>query len=124
MTQASSILIVSNHPVVRIGITCMLNSKPEFKVVGEAGDHMGAIQKAATLYPDIVIMDVTTPEIDWEKTIATIKACLRDARIIVCSLQEDRQVRFDKKKTGNVDYLPYNFNYAHILEVMKHPLVR
>ena len=59
-----SILIVDDHEVLRRGIRALLEARPEWKICGEAAAGREAIEKARTLRPDLVLLDLTMPEMD------------------------------------------------------------
>src|SRR5580765_2978062 len=56
------ILIVDDHEVVRQGIRTILRSRPQWEISGEAVNGKDAIEKAKALDPDVIIMDITMPE--------------------------------------------------------------
>ncbi|MFE9921849.1 response regulator [Streptomyces sp. NPDC005774] len=58
---AISLLIVDDHPVVRDGLRGMFESVPGFRVLGEAADGVEALERAAALDPDVVLMDLRMP---------------------------------------------------------------
>ena len=58
------VLVVDDHPVVRRGITDLLGSVPDVEVVGTAGDGDAGVTLAATLDPDVVLMDIEMPGVD------------------------------------------------------------
>jgi DNA-binding NarL/FixJ family response regulator len=78
-----SILIVDDHPVVRDGLRGMLESQPDFEVIGEAADGDQAIKKVAELKPDIVLMDLRMPEVDGVTAIREIKGSQPETQILV-----------------------------------------
>jgi YesN/AraC family two-component response regulator len=59
-----TILLVDDEKMVRSALQRLLSARPEWKVVGEATDGLDAVSKARDLKPDIVIMDVTMPEMN------------------------------------------------------------
>jgi DNA-binding NarL/FixJ family response regulator len=58
------VLVVDDHSVVREGLVCLLNGHAGVQVVGEAADGRDAIEQARRLAPEVVVMDVSMPEMD------------------------------------------------------------
>lgn len=83
MNSTIRILIVDDHPVVRAGVRGMLESQPDFQVVGEAGEGRAAVVQAVKLTPDVVLIDLRMPEVDGVSAIRRIRANLPDVRIVV-----------------------------------------
>src|ERR1700720_3378717 len=59
----SDALLVGDHVLVRQGLRCVLESDPEIEIVGETGDGRSAGELADRLHPEVVLMDLTLPEI-------------------------------------------------------------
>ena len=68
------ILIVDDHEVVRDGLSTMLGRQEDFEVVGEAKNGLEAIEKARTLRPDVILMDLRMPEMDGVEAMRGIRA--------------------------------------------------
>jgi len=62
------ILIVDDHAIVRMGLASLLGTRPEFDVVGDAGNGETAIRKATRLKPDIILLDMVMPGMDGAET--------------------------------------------------------
>jgi DNA-binding NarL/FixJ family response regulator len=77
------LLIVDDHPVVRQGLRTFLGTRPDFEVVGEAGDGETAVAEAARLRPDVILMDLVMPGVDGLEAIGRIRATDPGARILV-----------------------------------------
>jgi DNA-binding NarL/FixJ family response regulator len=60
----TTVLIVDDQPMIRVGIRAILDSYDDISVVGEAGDGRTAVQLAANLGPDVILMDVRMPVLD------------------------------------------------------------
>ena len=56
------ILIVDDHEVVRRGLRSLLSSRPEWEICGEAADGRAAVDQANSLRPDVILMDVSMPD--------------------------------------------------------------
>ena len=57
------ILVVDDHPAARKGLKTLLSEKSNWKVVGEASDGLEALDKADSLQPDVVLLDITMPKL-------------------------------------------------------------
>ena len=77
------LVIVDDHPVVRDGLRGMLESQPDFEVVGEASDGEAAVRITKTLKPEIVLMDLRMPEMDGVTALREIKANNPQVQVLV-----------------------------------------
>src|SRR5262245_66541797 len=64
MTNRIRVLVVDDHLVVRKGIRALLATEPDIEVVGEASDGAEAVEEAARLQPDVILMDLVMPQMD------------------------------------------------------------
>ena len=77
------LLIVDDHPVVRDGLRGMFAADPEFTVVGEAADGARAVTLAASLRPDVILMDLRMPGVDGATAIRDLVARGIESRVLV-----------------------------------------
>jgi len=77
------LLIADDHPVVRDGLRGIFEANGDFEVVGEAANGREAVDRAAALRPDVVLMDLRMPELDGVSAIRALAQRGVDARVLV-----------------------------------------
>ena len=103
--EKTHILIVDDHALMRVGMRNILEREPDFVVVGEADDGRSAIEAAAELSPDIILMDLSLPAPGGIETTQRIKRELPSAGIIVLAVNEDEDALFDAIKAGAAAFI-------------------
>ncbi len=83
MADTIRILVADDHPVVRQGLVAMLNTQPDFDVIGEAGSGTETIERVAAQAPDVLLLDLEMPEPDGVEVIRQLRERGRDVRVIV-----------------------------------------
>ena len=103
--EVIKILIADDHPVVREGLSAMLNKEHDIQVVGEAENGAEAVDKAKELQPDIVLMDLRMPEVDGVEAMRQIGAVNPDIRFIVLTTYDNDEFIFKGIEAGARAYL-------------------
>jgi signal transduction histidine kinase/CheY-like chemotaxis protein len=88
-TKSLRILIADDHAVVRAGLRQLFNGQPPLQVVGEAANGVEAISKAIELQPDVVLMDVSMPQMNGIDATREIRLTLPQIRIVGLSTHAD-----------------------------------
>ncbi len=83
MSDAIRILIADDHPIVRDGLVAVLNTQPDFAVVGEAGSGAETVRQVEALAPDVVLLDLEMPDGDGVETLLRLREAGLTARVIV-----------------------------------------
>ena len=103
--QPITVLIVDDHPVLREGVSAILQSHGDMRVVGEAGNGAEAIERYRALRPDVVLMDLQMPGLSGVETIEAIRADAPLARIVVLTTYDGDMQAFRAMKAGAAAYL-------------------
>ena len=99
------VLVVDDHPMFRNGLHLLLDSLPQMKWVGEAGDGQSAVMLALELQPDVILMDIQLPGING---IEATRQILRDSPhigILMVTMYEDDDMVFSAMQAGARGYL-------------------
>src|ERR1700760_2308629 len=87
--KAIRILLADDHAVVRQGFRMILAAQSDLEIVGEAGNGREAIELASTLKPDVVVMDVTMPELNGIEATRRMTAENPHIRVVALSMHKD-----------------------------------
>jgi DNA-binding NarL/FixJ family response regulator len=99
------ILIAEDHPLFRKGMIALLSSVPEFEVIGEAKTGEEAIERAAQMQPDVILMDLQMPEVNGIEATRTILQQNPSVRILIVTLFEDDDSVFMALRAGARGYV-------------------
>jgi two-component system response regulator DevR len=99
------LLVVDDHEVVRQGLVALLDRRPNFQVVAEAGTVEEAIAQAHLHQPDIVIMDVRLPDGSGVEACREIRADLPDTRVVMLTSFPDDEAVLSAIVAGAAGYL-------------------
>ncbi|MFP8907121.1 response regulator [Streptomyces atacamensis] len=99
------VLVVDDHALFRRGLEIVLAQEEDIEVVGEAGDGAEAVDKAADLLPDIVLMDVRMPRRGGIEACTSIKEVAPSAKIIMLTISDEEADLYDAIKAGATGYL-------------------
>lgn len=117
--MGSRILIVDDHEVVRQGVRTILRARPQWEVCGEAVNGRDAIEKAQSLDPDVIIMDITMPEMSGiEATREIAKRKLRSA-VLVFTMHESKNLAATVQEAGARGFVLKSHAARDLLEALE-----
>jgi len=114
----ASILIVDDAAFMRMMIKDIL-TKNGYTVIGEAENGLKAVEKYKELNPDLVIMDITMPEMDGIEAVKQIKSLNSAAKIIMCSAMGQQAMVIESIQAGARDFIVKPFQAERVIEAVK-----
>ena len=99
------VLLADDHSLFREGMVSILNSQPDFEVVGEAGDGIEVLIKAQELMPDLILMDINMPVCDGLEATQRIKRDLPSITIVMLTVRDEDEKLFQAIRSGAQGYL-------------------
>ncbi|MDD6490843.1 MAG: response regulator [Firmicutes bacterium] len=116
--MAKNILIVDDAAFMRMMIKDIL-TKNGYNVVGEAENGAKALEKYNELKPDLVLMDITMPEVDGIAALKNIKGADAGAKVIMCSAMGQQAMVIESIQAGAKDFIVKPFQPDRVLEAVK-----
>lgn len=112
------ILVADDAAFMRMMVKDIL-TKGGYEVVGEAANGKEAIEQYEKLQPDLVLLDITMPEMDGIEALKKIKASYPDALIIMCSAMAQQAMVIECIQGGAKDFIVKPFQADRVLESVK-----
>ena len=116
--MAKNILICDDAAFMRMMIKDIL-TKNGYNIVGEAENGAKAVEKYAELKPDLVLMDITMPEMDGIEALKKIKAADANASIIMCSAMGQQAMVIESIQSGAKAFIVKPFQADRVLEAVQ-----
>ena len=116
--MAKNIIICDDAAFMRMMIKDIL-TKNGYTVVGEAENGAKAVEKYAELKPDLVLMDITMPEMDGIQALKKIKEADPSATVIMCSAMGQQAMVIESIQSGAKDFIVKPFQADRVLEAVR-----
>lgn len=116
--MGKGILIVDDASFMRMMIRDIL-TKNGYEVVGEAENGVVAVEKYKELSPELVIMDITMPEMDGIQAVKKIRSINPNAKIIMCSAMGQQAMVIEAIQAGARDFVVKPFQHERVIEAVK-----
>jgi two-component system response regulator NreC len=99
------LLVVEDHPVVRLGLQMLLSSQPDIEIIAEANTAAKGVKLANNLLPDVVLMDIGLPDGSGINASAEIKSRHPEMAIVALTIHEDKEYIEKMRSVGASGYV-------------------
>ena len=99
------VLLADDHKIVREGLSALLNAKPGIEVVAEAENGRRALELAREVMPDVVVMDISMPDLNGIEAAHRLMSELSDIKVIALSMHSDHRLVSEMLAAGASGYL-------------------
>ncbi len=113
------VFIADDHPILRIGLSMYLESKPHIQIIGEADNGFDAVNAINEQVPDVVLMDVDMPGLSGIEAIRVIRKTLPDLKIIVLSTYTKKEYVQEAMLEGANGYVAKNTKIDELIKIIE-----
>lgn len=103
--ETIKIILADDHTLIRAGLKALLSFSPEFEVIGEADDGLSAIHQVEEKHPDILILDLSMPNMSGIDCIKEIRSRSLNCHILVLTMYDDEEYIKEVMRSGADGYL-------------------
>ncbi|MEO0455264.1 MAG: response regulator transcription factor [Cyanobacteria bacterium P01_A01_bin.114] len=113
------LLLAEDQTIIRQGLSSLLNAQADLDVVGDAENGQVALEKAASLQPDLVLMDVRMPVMDGVTATRLIREHFPSIKVLVLSTFDDDEYISEAMKCGAIGYLLKDTPYEQLAQSIR-----
>src|SRR5215211_4668938 len=117
--KKTSILLVDDHDIVRLGLMTLLNDQPDMEVVGEASTAVEAIKTAKKLQPNVVLMDIRIPGEGGIEATSQITKEIPNSRVVMLTSFADDELVVSAIRAGAVGYVLKQVGNEELLRAIR-----
>jgi len=117
--MTAKVVLADDHVLFRDGLRVLLEKEADLKVVGEANNGREAVRLAAELQPDIVVMDVSMPDLNGIEAAREISARTPKTRVLGLSMHSDRRFVARMLQAGAAGYLLKDCDYEEFIRAVR-----
>ena len=112
------VLLGDDHQIVREGLRILLEKEPDIEVIGEAKDGHSTVELARKLKPQIVVMDITMPDLNGIEATYEITKEVPGVKVLALSMHVDKRFVEKMLKAGATGYLPKDCAYEELVRAV------
>jgi two-component system response regulator NreC len=113
------ILIADDHGVLRAGLCALLNAVPDLEVVGEAADGREALRLVEELRPDVVLLDISMPDLDGIEVVGQLGETLPGVRVLILTVYDDASLLREAISLGATGYMTKTASHLELIEAIR-----
>ena len=117
--QRIRLLLADDHPIVLDGIRSHLRAQPEFEIVGQAANGHEAVQKAKALLPDVVLMDITMPQMNGLEATSHLRKEVPGTKVLILTMHDSKEYISQMIRMGARGYLLKDGSPAELVRAIK-----
>lgn len=99
------ILIADDQGLLRAGLRALLSAEPDLEVVGEANDGQEALDLASALQPEIILLDISLPDLDGIEVTRRLTKAAPDTKVLIITVHEDNSLLQEAIRAGAAGYI-------------------
>ena len=115
----TKIYLVDDHSVIRYGLRMLLEGDDDVEIIGEAGSAIEALNAMSKLRPDVVLMDISLPDISGIEATREIKRLWPEIAVVALTIHEDEEYFFKMLDAGASGYVPKRAAPEELLTAIK-----
>jgi DNA-binding NarL/FixJ family response regulator len=119
-----SVFLADDHPVVRRGLRGLLETEPDFSVVGEAGDGLEAVELVERLQPDVLVLDLMMPSLSGVEVLRITRQRSPDTRVVVLSFYSTNAFVAEALRNGATGYVLKGCTEENLLHAIREAAAR
>jgi two-component system response regulator NreC len=113
------VLIAEDHGVVRQGLKALIEEEPDIEVVGEAADGLEVVELAKQLSPDVILMDITMPNLNGVEATRFILEDHPTIQVIALSVHFDKHFVMEMLRAGASGYVLKSYLFDEVLRALR-----
>jgi two-component system nitrate/nitrite response regulator NarL len=117
-TTPIRVLVAEDHPLYRRGLVEAIRLRPEFSLVGEAGDGRTALEQIRALHPDVAVLDIKMPQLDGLRVLNAIARDRLDTRVLLVSAFTEGERVHEALSRGAAGFLSKESSGAEICDAI------
>ncbi|KJS67827.1 MAG: LuxR family transcriptional regulator [Peptococcaceae bacterium BICA1-7] len=111
-------MIVDDHQIIRDGLRSLLEKLPDIEIVAEAGDGITAVQKAREISPDLVLMDISMPNLNGIEATLKITSENPGIKVIALTMHSEKWYLDKMIKAGACGYITKSCDYKELIQAL------